>query len=96
MVHTTSYQSSPYYVIVHTASSLQVKKLRDGGGDAPPAATLALAVPADLQLKPERLTLGTEIGRGGFVVTHTTTTTTFQHVIVSKRRLLVVVTVLAS
>jgi hypothetical protein len=47
----------------------QVKKLRDGGGgDAPPAATLALAVPADLQLKPERLTLGTEIGRGGFAV----------------------------
>ena len=52
-----------------------MKKLRDGGGDdAPPAATLALAVLADLQIKPERLTLGTEIGRGGCDVTHTTTT----------------------
>ena len=54
-----------------------MKKLRDGGGgDAPPAATLALSVPANLQIKPERLTLGTEIGRGGCDVTLTPTTTT--------------------
>ena len=84
MAHTMSYSHHRNMSVVHTASSLQVKNLRDGGGDA-------LAVPADLQLKPERLTLDNEIGRGGFVVAHTTT---FQHMIVSKRWLLV--TVLAS